>query len=118
MEPTNLTIEILKSIRDEVKGVRDEVRVTNERVDALGREMRGSLAGLRGEARDGIAGLSERIDAVREQQVHTEMRLATELIASTAEFRALRDELRKTGFARARLDDHEMRIEALEKRTG
>jgi len=103
MEPTNLTIEILKSIRDEVRGVRDEVRVTNERIDAV---------------REQQVHTNERIDAVREQQVHTEVRLATELAASAGEFRGLRDELRKAGFVRARLDDHEARIEALEKRTG
>jgi hypothetical protein len=33
MEPSDLTIEILKDIRDEVKSVRDEVRQTNALLD-------------------------------------------------------------------------------------
>jgi hypothetical protein len=80
MEPTNVTIEILKSIRDEMRGVRGEVA------------------------------------AVREQQVRSESRVATELVAIAGEFRALREDLRTAGL-RARLDDHEQRIEALENRT-
>jgi hypothetical protein len=88
MEPRDLTIEILKSIRDEVRGVRGEV------------------VALRGE----VAG-------VREQQVRSEIRLATELVTVIGEFRALRDDLRVSA-VRARLDDHESRIEALEKHTG
>jgi hypothetical protein len=87
-----ITIEILEGIRDEVRGVRDEVRVTN-------------------------AATNERIDALRDQQVRAEMHIAAELVASTAEFRALREDLKSLGM-RARLDDHERRIEALEKRTG
>jgi hypothetical protein len=113
MEPTNLTIEILKSIRD-------EVRVTNERVDALRGDVRdrvdavrGEVAGLRGE----VAGLRVDLAGVREQQVHSEIRVATEMVAFVGELRGLRDDLRSIG-VRARLDDHEHRIEALENRTG
>jgi hypothetical protein len=101
MEPTNLTIEILKSIRDEVKGVRTEM---HEGLSALQAEVRVT---------------NERVDALREQQIRTELRLATELVATTSEFRGLRDDLRKNGgFFGARLDDHEARIGALEKRAG
>ena len=102
MEPANLTIEILKSIRD-------EVRITNERVDAV----RGELIVLRGE----VVALRGDVGAVREQQVHSELRVATGLVAVAGELRALRDDLRTAG-VRARLDDHELRIERLEKRTG
>jgi hypothetical protein len=77
MEPANVTIEILKSIRDEVRA---------------------------------------EVAAVREQQVRSEIRVATELVAVAGEFRALREDLRSAGL-RARLDDHEQRIEALENRT-
>jgi hypothetical protein len=101
MDPSNLTIEILKSIRD-------EVRITNERVDAV----RGEVAAVRGE----VAGLRLEVAGVREQQVHSEIRIATELVAFVGEFRALRDDLRNIG-VRARLEDHEQRIEALENRT-
>jgi predicted nucleic acid-binding Zn-ribbon protein len=87
MEPTNVTIEILKSIRDEMRGVRGEVvAVRNE------------------------------VAAVREQHVRSEIRVATELVAVAGEFRALREDLHSAGL-RARLDDHEQRIEALENRT-
>jgi chromosome segregation ATPase len=46
MEPTDLTIEVLKSIRDEVKSVRgevtsvrDEVKATNVRLEELSRRV-------------------------------------------------------------------------------
>jgi hypothetical protein len=72
MEPTDLTIELLKSIRDEVSGVRGEVHA-----------LRGEVVTLHGE----VAG-------VREQQVRSEIRVATELATAIGELRGLRDDLR------------------------
>jgi hypothetical protein len=107
MEPTSLTIEILKGIRDEVKGVRDEVKGVREEVKGVREEVKS----VRNEARI----TNERIDALCERQAHSEIRIATELIAVGGELRGLRDDLRLAGL-RARLDDHEARIEALENR--
>ena len=89
MEPTDLTIEILKDIRD-------ESRKTNERVDALQSEMKQ----FRGEARQ------------------TEVRLATELVAVAGAVREVRDLLREDRVLRDRVDDHERRIVAMEHRAG
>jgi hypothetical protein len=97
MEPTNLTNEISRSLRDEMRSNNDGLR--GDMAD-----LRGDMAGLRGE-----------VAVVREQQVHSEIRVATELVAVVGEIRALRDDLRGEG-VRGPLDDHETRIEALEKR--
>jgi hypothetical protein len=96
MEPTSPTNEIVKSLRDEMRSNNDALR--------------GDMADLRRE----VAGLRGVVAGVREQQVHSEIRVATELVAVVGEIRALRDDLRGEG-VRGRLDDHETRIEALEK---
>jgi tetrahydromethanopterin S-methyltransferase subunit G len=104
MEPTDLTIEILKNIRDEVRATHGRfdqmdrrIDQTNERIDAVRAELRADIS------------------ALRDQQVRTEVHLATELVANTAALRALRDDLKDIG-VRTRLEDHERRLDALEKR--
>ncbi len=82
MEPTNLTIEILKDIRD-------GIRTTNERIDRLER-----------------------------RQVESETRIATELIAVAGAVNGLREDLREERALRQRIDDHERRIQAIERRAG
>jgi hypothetical protein len=89
MEPTDLTIEILKDIRD-------AVHATNERLDAT------------------IEGLGE----VRDRQTATEVRLATEILGVAGAVREVRDLLREDRALRGRVDDHERRISAMEGRTG
>jgi hypothetical protein len=93
MEPTDLTIEILKDIRD-------ETRKTNERVDALDRTV------------------AKEIGSVREEARQTEVRLATELVAVAGAVREVRDLLREDRVLRQRVDDHERRITAMERHTG
>jgi hypothetical protein len=93
MEPTDLTIEILKDIRD-------ETRKTNERVDALERTVVKEIGSVRGEARQ------------------TEVRLATELVAVAGAVREVRDLLREDRALLQRVDDHERRITAMERHTG
>ena len=82
MEPTNLTIEILKDIRD-------GIRTTNERIDRLER-----------------------------RQVESETRIATELIAVAGAVNGLREDLREERALRQRIDDHERRIQAIDRRAG
>ena len=96
MEPTDLTIEILK-------GIRAEAHKTNEQLD----ELRGGLEGVRG----GIVEL-------RDRQTATEVRLATELVGVAGAVREVRDLLREDCALRARVEDHERRIAAMERRTG
>ena len=89
MEPTDVTIEILKSIRD-------EIRVVAGRTDEVVTEVR----------------------RLERRQVETEMRLATELVAVTGAVNGLREDLREDRALRAKVDDHERRIDAIENRIG
>jgi len=93
MDPTEVTIEILR-------GIREEVRNTNERLD-----------GLR-------ADVSERLDRVDRRQTETEVRLATELVGVAGAVREVRDLLREDATLRVRVDDLERRVGAIEKRAG
>ena len=93
MEPTDLTIEILK-------GIREETHKTNERLDELRTD------------------LVDRIERVERRQTETEMRLASELVAVGGAVREVRDLLREDRVLRDRVDDHERRLSAVERRTG
>jgi predicted nucleic acid-binding Zn-ribbon protein len=97
MEPTDITIEILKDIRSELhdglQSVRDEIQGVREEVQ-----------GVREEVRD-----------VRRRQTEGEIRVATELVAIAGVMREVRDELREDRALRARVDDHERRLRAIEK---
>jgi chromosome segregation ATPase len=89
MEPTDLTIEILKSIRDEVRSTNSRLDTTNSRLEGLERRV-----------------------------TETEVRLATELEAVAGAVRELRDSFREDRAVRDRVDDHERRLAAIERRAG
>ncbi|MGA7120928.1 MAG: hypothetical protein WBY94_12565 [Polyangiaceae bacterium] len=93
MQPTDLTIEILE-------GIRDEVRTTNTSIEAL------------------RADANARFERVEHRQVETEMRLSTELVAVVGAVREVRDLLREDRVLQGRIDDHERRIAAIETRVG
>jgi len=105
MEANDITVEILKDIRD-------ETRKTNERVDALEVSLRGELKELRGD----LTGLRGEVKELRENAKETEIRLATELVAVAGAVREVRDLLREDLGLRTRVDDHERRIAAIERR--
>jgi hypothetical protein len=109
MERTDLTIEILKSIRDEVRATREDL---GTRIDATNARLDATNARL-DETNTGLA-------ALREQQVHSEIRLATELVALSSAVRTVAERLRDPRDAglSARVEDHERRLGELEKRTG
>ena len=107
MEPTDLTIEILKDIRD-------GTRRTNEQLDELRTEVHNGFGELRGELEDVRGGIVE----LRDRQTATEVRLATELVGVAGAVREVRDLLREDRALRARVEDHERRIAAMERRTG
>jgi chromosome segregation ATPase len=88
MEPVNLTVEILKQIRDEVRGVRDEARGTNmrlDRVEARLDTMDGRLESMDGrlESMDGrlesMDGRLGRVEARLDQHGHAIVRLISEV---------------------------------------
>ena len=102
MEPTDITIEILKGIReelhdglrgvrDEVQGVRTEVRETNERVDTMREE------------------LSRRI-------VESEIRTSTAITGLAGTVHELTDVLRATHDLRPRVECCERDISDLKRR--
>jgi uncharacterized protein YoxC len=105
MESTNVTIEILKGIREEVKetnvrvdGLRSDVKETNVRVDGL----RDEVKGLRDE-------LSRRI-------VESEVRTSTAIADLAGTVRELTSVLRVQADLRPRVERCEREIEDLKKR--
>ncbi len=100
MEPNNITIEILKDIRD-------GIRTTNLRLDQT-----------RTELSERLDQTNERIDRLERRQVESETRIATELIAVAGAVNGLREDLREERALRQRVDDHERRIQAIERRAG
>lgn len=96
----DMTVEVLKQIRDGVVGLRGEVRETRT---ALG---------------DRIDQTNERLDTLARRQIETEIRLATELVAVSHAVTSVREVIREKLDDRARVDDHEHRLAMLERRTG
>ena len=105
MEPTDITIEILKDIRDGVRSTNARIDSTNARLDTTNARLEQMRTDL-----------SERIDRLEHRQVASEMHLATELIAVAGAVSGLRDDLREDRALRRRVDDHERRIQGLESR--
>jgi hypothetical protein len=87
MESTDLTVQILIDIRDEIKGTNAEVKQLKEETKQL-----------KEETKKGFAEMGRRIDQTNRQLLTTETRLATEISAlragyddGAAERRELRD---------------------------
>jgi predicted nucleic acid-binding Zn-ribbon protein len=98
MQPSDVTIEILKGIRDEVRGINSRLDATNSRLDTLREDT------------------NARFERLERRQAETEVRLATELVAVVGAVHEVRDLLREDRVLRAQVDDHERRLAALEKR--
>lgn len=84
-----LTLAVLREIRDEVKRTNDRLDQTNDRLDRLER-----------------------------RQTETEVRLSTELVAVASAVRDLSALLREDRAFRAKVEEHDQRIAALEKKVG
>jgi uncharacterized coiled-coil DUF342 family protein len=84
------TLRALHEIRDEVKELRGEVK----------------------ELRDDV---NDRVGSLEQRQTETEIRLSTELGAVTRTLVEVRDLLRDRLDDRHRVDEHERRIQALER---
>jgi chromosome segregation ATPase len=107
MESSDLTIEILK-------GIRDEVRTTNVRLDTL----RVDLTARIDETNARLDTTNTRLGGLERRVTETEVRLATELVAVAGAVRELRDTFREDRAVRDRVADHEQRIAAIERRAG
>lgn len=90
----DVTAKILGQIRDELREIRGEVRTTNERVEHT----------------------NEKLDLLARRQTETEVRLATEIVALAGDVQDVKALLRARRVDRARVDDHEERIQVLERR--
>ncbi len=84
---SDLTVEILKEIRD-------ELRNTNGRLD----------------------GTNQRLERLEKRQTETEVRLTTELTAVVGAVHELRDVIVEDRKLRSQVSDHENRIGAIEKK--
>jgi hypothetical protein len=100
MQPSDLTIEILK-------GIRDEVRNTNARLD----EANTQLGALRSDT-------NMRLDRLERRQTEGDVRVQTEVAAVVGAVDGLRDVLLEDRALRQRVDDHERRLVAIETRAG
>ncbi len=107
MDPTDLTIEILR-------GIHDETRKTNERVDVLTVTLADGIE--RVDHR--LEHVEHRLERVEHRQTETEVRIATELVGVAGAVREVRDLLREDRMLRNRIEDHERRIVAIEKHSG
>jgi len=128
MQPTDVAVEILKSIRDEVQGLRAEVHSTNERLEGTNERLEGTNERLEGLA-DEVQGLradtvqrfdetNDRLGRLERRQTESDVRQSTELMAVVGAVREVRDLLGEDLGLRARVDDHERRIAAVEARAG
>lgn len=103
----DITVGILRSIRDEIRETRTEL---SARIDEVAKRV-GSVEG-RLESVDG------RVESLERRQTATEMRLATELLAVVRAIHEVRDILRESLALAPKVADHEQRIRALEARSG
>jgi hypothetical protein len=99
----NLTTEILVQIRDEMRATRLELR---DEIRALREEHSASLSEL-----------NDHVDQLERRQTEDAVRLSTEVVALASAVREVRDLLRDQHIERERLEDHERRLRALEKRS-
>lgn len=106
MQPNDLTIAILRGIRedvqglrDDVHGLRDEARLTNDRLGKLG------------------DATHARLDRLERRQTETDGRLATELVPLASAVREIREAVQHDFTLRDRIEDHERRILAIERRS-
>ncbi len=101
----DMTVKILEQIRDEIRG-------TNQRVDQLRTELSARID----DTNTRLDHLDDKVDLLARRQTETEVRLATEIVALAGVVREVKDVLAKRLDDRDRVDDHEQRIQALERR--
>jgi len=121
MQPTDVAVEILKSIRDEVQGLRAEVHSTNERLEGTNERLEGladEVQGLRADTVQRFDETNDRLGRLERRQTESDVRQSTELMAVVGAVREVRDLLGEDLGLRARVDDHERRIAAVEARAG
>lgn len=107
MQPTDLTIEILKDIRDEIRGTNARIDDTNARVD-----------GLREDTNARFDETNTRLARLERRQIDADMRVATLLTSVANSIDDVRVMFREDRAVRGRVDDLDRRVGALERRGG
>lgn len=97
MKPKDVTVEVLISIRDEIRSTRTELRST------------------RTELSERIDETNTRLAILERGQVQSEVRLATEVVALAGVIQDLRDDLRADRALRHRVEDLEQRVTRIEE---
>jgi hypothetical protein len=103
-EVSDLTVKILRGIRDEIRALRTE---TSERLDSMNQHLDST--------NERLDSTNQRLDRLDRRQVETETRRATELVAVVGAIHELRDAVLEDRQLRATVGDHEQRIAALER---
>lgn len=106
----DLTLEILKQIRD-------NVAETNVRIDTLGDRLDARIDHLGDRLDARIDKLDGTVRQLADRQTESELRLATEIVALSHAVGGVRDLLREHLDERKRVDDHERRIRELERKS-
>lgn len=129
MESNELTIAVLREIRDSVREVRAGVDQTNARIDQTNARLDQTINRLDqtnarldqtinrvDQTNDRLDQTIVRLDRLERRQVESETRIATELIEVANAVRNVKELLERQAADRGKLDDHERRITALEAR--
>jgi len=107
MEPTDLTLQVLISIRDQIQGTNERLDRTNERVDTLRNELSWRLDAT-----------NDRIDVTNQRLVESEIRVSTAITELSGNVRDMTLALRTSHDLRPRLDRCEQDIADLKRRVG
>ncbi|HEY2365025.1 MAG TPA: hypothetical protein VGH87_01520, partial [Polyangiaceae bacterium] len=109
MMDDSITVEILKDIRNELQTTRTTLHQDIS-------ELRQELSDVRQQGRETLDELRETREQLVRRGAETEIRLSTEIVAHAAVMAQIRDALRAG--VQTKLNDHERRIAALEKKRG
>ncbi|MBI5482230.1 MAG: hypothetical protein HY906_25465 [Deltaproteobacteria bacterium] len=111
MDTSDVTVEILRSIRDEIRHTNERLDQTNQGLDATRSELSERLDATRSE-------LGERLERLERRQTETEVRLATELAAVAHAVTDVRDLLRDRLDLRDDVAALDRRLTVVEQRLG
>jgi len=120
MESSDLTIQVLREIRDEIRLTNGRLDQTNGQLDQTnGRldRMNGQLDQTNGrlDRMNGKLDLTnERLEKLEKRQAQGEIRLSTEMVAVAKAVDSVRQLLAERLDLRDRVDEHDRRISALE----
>ena len=97
----DITTQVLVEIRDEIRRTNQRLDTTILRVDAINERLDGT---------------NTRLDRLERRQVDAEVRITTELVAVVGAIREMRDAFLEDRGLTVQVNDHERRIQTLERR--